>query len=156
MTLVFSKSGTFLQKTYIDFVAERIAPRGWDVMKTAGLGVWAGQNLRGAVVFHDYNPEAGVMCMSGAGDRGWYTLGLIYKAHRYVFDEAKCQLSVMQVSENNDLMKKTAEHFGYEGVLIPRLRGRNEGEMIYTLPDDKWREHPLTLRAMEKERRKML
>lgn len=156
MTLVFSKAGTLLQKTYVDFVAERIAPRGWDVMKTAGLGKWSAQKLVGAVVFHDWNPDAGVMCMSGAGDRGWYSLGLIYKAHRYIFDEAKCQLAVMQVSDRNDLMKRTAEHFGYEGVHIPRLRGRAEGEMIYTLTEERWRDHPLTARAVEKERRKML
>ena len=145
-----------LQKAHADFVAAALDNLGWDPMKTAGLGNWSGDTLTGAVVFHDWNPEAGVMCMSGAGGKGWYSLGLIYKAHKYIFDDAGCQLAVMQVSEHNDLMRRTAEHFGYEGVRIPRLRGRNEDEIVYTLPEEVWRQHPLTLRAMDKEARGVL
>lgn len=156
MTLVFSRKGTFLQKVYIDYVASKIAPRGWNVHATVGLGRWSGQKLIGAVIFHDPAPEYGVMCMSGAGEKGWYSLGLLYKAHSYIFNDAGCRLAVMQVSEHNKLMRRTAEHFGYQGTLVPRLRGRDEGEVVYTLSDEEWRSHPLTLRAMEKERRKML
>lgn len=150
MSLEFSKPGSYLQKVHVDFVAKRIAPRGWDFMKTGGLGVWRGQELRGAFIFHNWSPDAGVMEMSSAGEHGWLTLGAIYKAHRYIFDEVGCQLSVMRVSEENDLMCRTAEHFGYTGYVIPRLRGRDESEIIYTLTDEDWRDNRFTKRAVSR------
>lgn len=150
MTLEFARAGTYLQNVYIDFVAKRIAPRGWDYLKTAGLGVWRGQELRGAFIFHNWEPDAGVMEMSSAGEKGWLTLGAIYKAHRYIFDEAGCQLSVMRVSVENEHMCRTAEHFGYTGHVIPRLRGRDEDEVIYTLTEEDWRANRFTQRAVSR------
>lgn len=95
--------------------------------------------LIGGVVYHDWNPEAGVMCMSAAGEPGWLTRPVLYAMHSYIFDRANCQLAVMQVSEDNRRMRRIGLAYGYTETRIPRLRGRNEAEMIMTLADDDWR-----------------
>lgn len=144
----FGKPGTGLNVELIDFIAKRIGPRGWDSLRTATLGCFHGQEIVGATVFHDWNPEAGVMAMSGAGDPGWMTNRHIFLAHWYIFEASGCQLAVMQVSERNDRMRRTAEHFGYTGHVIPRLRGKDEAEVIYTLPAEDWIANKFTKRAL--------
>lgn len=96
------------------------------------------EKTRGVVVFHDWNPEAGTMCMSAAGEN-WLNKSVLYAMHSYIFDVAGCQLAVLQVSENNQRMLRIANAYGYRGHKIPRLRGRGEAEIILTLADDDWR-----------------
>lgn len=93
----------------------------------------------GGVVFHDWNPEAGVMCMSAAGQPGWLNRSVLYAMHSYIFDRASCQLAVMQVSENNERMLRIGLAYGYTAHRIPRLRGRNEAEILMTLTEEDWR-----------------
>ena len=93
----------------------------------------------GGVVFHDWNPEAGVMCMSAAGEPGWLSRPILYAMHRYIFETAGCQLAVMQVSEHNARMRRIGLAYGYTETRIPRLRGRDEAEIIMTLTKEDWR-----------------
>lgn len=144
----FAAKGTFAHRALLEFVRSELnLSRGWDPYRTTAMGVFQAQDIAGAVVFHDWNPEAGTMCMSAAGRKGWLTLEAIYRMHSYVFDGAGCQLAVLQVAEDNDLMRRTAEHFGYVGHVIPRLRGRDKAEVIYTLTEEVWRDSPFTARA---------
>ncbi|WP_226552978.1 GNAT family N-acetyltransferase [Celeribacter naphthalenivorans] len=145
--IVFAKAGSDESAMICGFVARELGNSGWDSAKCAAMAVIRDGKLSGGVVFHDWNPDAQVICMSAAGGRGWLSLDAIYQMHRYCFDDAGAQLSVLQVSEHNSLMRRTAEKFGYSGVTVPRLRGRNEDEVIYTLPEEVWRSHPLTKRA---------
>ena len=120
------------------WVSQRIkgCARGWD--NCAGMAIY-NDGLAGAVVFHDYSPEAGTMCMSAAADRPWLNRSILYAMHSYIFNTAACQLAVMQVSENNKTMNRIARAYGYRDTVIPRLRGRAEAEIIWTLSDDDWR-----------------
>jgi len=145
----FAAKGTYLHRALLEFVRTELGfRRGWEPFQTAAMGVFRAQDIAGAVVFHDWNPEAGTMCMSAAGAKGWLNLEAIYRMHSYVFDGAGCQLAVLQVAEDNDHMRRTAEHFGYAGHVIPRLRGRDKAEVIYTLTEEDWRASPFTARAL--------
>lgn len=93
----------------------------------------------GGVIFHEWNPEAGTMCMSAAGEPGWLNRAVLHAMHSYIFDAVGCQLAVLQVSEHNARMRRIGLAYGYTETRIPRLRGRNEAECILTLPDDVWR-----------------
>lgn len=93
----------------------------------------------GGVVFHDWNPEAGVLCMSAAGEPGWLNRAVLHAMHSYIFDQARCQLAVMQVSERNERMRRIGRAYGYTETRVPRLRGRDEAEIIMTLTDEEWR-----------------
>ena len=121
------------------WVAARIpgCGRGWDAC--VALRVHRDGVTIGGVIYHDWNPEAGTMCMSAAGEGGWLTRPVLHAMHAYVFDAAGCQLAVLQVSENNARMRRIGLAYGYTETRVPRLRGRDEAEMIMTLTDEDWR-----------------
>lgn len=107
------------------------------------IGVIEDGRLIGGTVFHNWNPEAGVIEMSSAGTSPrWLSAKMLRAIFGYVFDQIGCQLVVMRVSARNARMISIAERFKFTGVLVPRLRGRDEDEWIFTLTDDAWRLHP--------------
>ena len=93
----------------------------------------------GGVVYYDWNPEAGVICLAAAGEPGWLNRAVLHAMHAYVFDVAGCQLAVLQVSERNHRMRRIGLAYGYTETRIPRLRGRDEAEIVMTLPEETWR-----------------
>ena len=76
---------------------------------------------------------------AAAGNPGWLSRSVLYAMHSYIFNDAGCQLAVMQVSEINKTMNRIARAYGYRDHTIPRLRGPKEAEIIWTLTDDDWR-----------------
>ena len=108
------------------------------------IGVVENERLIGGTCFHNHYPEAGVIEMSSAGtDPRWLSRRMIRAIFGYVFDQVGCQMVVMRVSERNARMVGIARKFGFDGHLIPRLRGRDEAEWIFTLTEEQWRQHPL-------------
>lgn len=99
--------------------------------------------LIGGTIFNGYHPEAGVVEMHSASTSAkWLSRDMINAIFGYAFDTLACQLVVLRVSPNNRRMSKIAEQFGFSGYRLPRLRGRNEDEMIYTLTSEQWAESP--------------
>lgn len=106
------------------------------------LGVLEQGRLIAGVVYHNYVPEAGVIELSAAStSRRWLTRPVLKAMFGYPFDEIGCQLTVLRVSEENSGMADIARRFGFASHRIPRLRGRGEAEIIFTLTDDDWRAH---------------
>ena len=106
----------------------------------AALSVSEGGKILGAVVFHNYSPESDVMELSAAAECSrWITRPVLRAVHDYVFAQAGCQMSVMRTSEKNTQARRVVAGCGYQPFVIPRLRGRGEAEVIWTLTDDDWR-----------------
>jgi len=121
-----------------EWVAKRIpgCERGFG--PCTALLVWDNGPI-GATIFHNYSPEAGVIEMSSAAaSPRWLSKRTLKAIHSYIFRDAGCQLAVMRVSENNARMIRIAKAAGYTGHTVPRLRGRDEAEIIFTLTDDDW------------------
>ncbi len=119
--------------------------RGWDNFTT--LGMVEGERLVAGVVFHNYNPEAGVIEISAASiSRRWLTRPMLKGMFGYPFGQIGCQMVVIRVSERNTVMVEIAERFGFTAYRIPRLRGREEAEILFTLTDEDWRAHPVNRR----------
>jgi RimJ/RimL family protein N-acetyltransferase len=115
---------------------------GFDKFST--MAVTVDERLVGGTVFHNWSEDAGVMELSSfSSNSRWLTRHVINCMMYFPFNIMQCQCVVMRVSEHNHRMKRIAERFGFSGTYIPRLRGRNEGEFIYTLTDDTWTQHPL-------------
>lgn len=92
-------------------------------------------------VYSNYDPAAAVIEISSASiDPKWLTSATINTMFSYPFDQLGCQLVVLRVSEQNKRMRRIAQKFGFTETIIPRLRGRDEAECIYTLTDDQWRD----------------
>lgn len=120
------------------FVAARIpgCERGWGKFAAIGFG----EPLVAGVVYHNWNPEAGVIELSSASEtRNWLTKARLSQIFSYPFDGLGCQVCVARISEGNTRARRIWRALGATEYLIPRLRGRDQSEVIATLTDDAWR-----------------
>ena len=112
-------------------------PRGFGNCKA--IGVIDDDRLVAGMVYSNWNPEAGVIEMSGASiNPRWLTRPVLQAVFAYPF-EIGCQMVVMRVSENDKRLHRQLTSYGFKPHEIPRLRGRRESEIIFTLTDDDWK-----------------
>lgn len=131
------------------WIASQLGQSGFAGYFMAAIGSYDGGAIIGGTAFHNYYPKEGVIEMTSASvSRRWLSRRMIRAIFTYVFDLLECQMVVMRVSEYNVVMVNIAERFGFKGYLIPRLRGKNESEWIFTMTDDQWRESPFNPRAI--------
>ena len=103
------------------------------------MGVFDG-TLIAAVVFNNYHPESGVIEMHAAASTPrWLTRRVLWEMFNYVFNRMGCQMAVLRVSERNNRLLRILTAYGFEHTVIPRLRGRDEGERIFWLTEEAWR-----------------
>lgn len=123
-----------------DFVCNLVFDDPLALDRYAAMGFFDGGRLIAGVLFHNWHPESGVMEMTAAStSRKWLNRRTLQQLFGLVFDGFGNQMVVMRVSEQNHAMIRIARAFGFFETLIPRLRGRDEGEFIFTLTDDAWR-----------------
>lgn len=148
MSIIWGGAGNpATNQAIADFVSGHIdgCERGFADFTT--MGVTEGDMLIAGVVFHNYAPEAGVIELSSAStSRRWMTRPVLKAMFGYPLDEVGCQMVVLRVSERNTGMIAIAKRFGFDSYRIPRLRGREEAEIIFTLTDNDWRAHPVNQR----------
>jgi len=93
------------------------------------------------VVYHNWNPESGTIELSAASTRrDWLNKNNLLTVFGYPFDQLGCQLCIARISENNDRARRIWRALGASEFVIPRLRGRDEAEAIYTLTREAWDE----------------
>lgn len=98
-----------------------------------------GQPICG-ILYHNYQPDTGVVEMSiHSTSPRWMTRETVSKAMAVAYDQIGCQMAVARVSERNERAAQMLRGIGFTGYLIPRLRGRDEDEWVFTLTDDDWR-----------------
>ena len=126
-------------ETVADFVCKIIAlPRGFGNCKAIGVIDDDGRLVAG-MVYHNWSPETGVIEMSGASTTPkWLTRPVLQAVFAYPF-EIDCQMVVMRVSEHDKRLRRQLTSYGFKPHEIPRLRGREESEIIFTLTDDDWK-----------------
>lgn len=127
-------------KTVADFVAAHIpgCARGFSACRAIGVLNSTGTLVAG-VVYHDWNPEAGVIELSCAAmTPRWLTRSILRVIFAYPF-QIGCQMAVFRVSERNTRLHRQFDALGLRRHAIPRLYGRNEDGIVFTLTDDDWR-----------------
>ena len=104
------------------------------------LGVFNGENLIAVIVFNEWNPEAKVIEFHGAGTSPrWLARHVLREMFAYPFERLGCQMVVTRNSSRNTRLHRQLSAYGFQSFLIPRLRGRDDDEIIWTLTDDEWR-----------------
>lgn len=123
------------------FVARQIFPHGGEFGECTAIGFAKGGELVAGFVYHNWQPDAGVIEISGAATtRDWTTKAVIRAIFEYPFDQIGCQLVVARHSVHNRRVRRIWRAFGAKEYVIPRLRGRDEAEAIATLTVETWRE----------------
>jgi len=138
-----------------DFVANlipRCRDRGFGKCKAIGVIDVEGRLIAG-MVYNNWNPEAGVIEMSGACLPGkyWLTRETLRRIYRYPFQQCGCQLVIMQVSADDTVLLGVLLALGYELRPVPRLFGRDKDAVLCTLTDDAWKDNRITKRLADKK-----
>lgn len=133
-----------LQPEYNKAVGEFVCKEIWNdqnaLEKYCTMGVFQDGELVAGTVYHNYHETSGVIELTSASlHKRWLTKPVIRAMFWLPFTRLGCQLVVLRVSERNKRMVKIAKSFGFKEFLIPRLRGRDENEYIFTLTDDQWK-----------------
>lgn len=126
-----------------DFVSSIVWGKADCLTDYCTMAVVDGKELIAGTVYHNWHPEEGVIELtSGSLSKRWLTKSVIYSMFRLPFEQLGCQMVVLRVSEKNKNMVGIARKFGFSQTLIPRLRGRDEAEYIFTFTDDQWKHSP--------------
>ena len=113
--------------------------RGKDFGNCQGLAIVDDGTLIAGMIWHNWDPDAGVVEISGAGtSRRWLTRKTLRTMFAVPFEEWGCQAVVMRVSDHDDALHRMLRSYGFEKYRIPRLRGRDEAENVFLLTDAAW------------------
>ena len=94
--------------------------------------------LIGGVVFHGWQPEAGTIELSSAATTPrWLSPVVLDAIFRYPF-AVGCQMLLMRVSAKNTRLIRQLDALALRRLPIPRLYGRDEDGILYTMTDDDW------------------
>lgn len=111
------------------------------IEKYCCMAVFDDKTLIAGTLYHNWHPKEGVIELTSYSEsKKWLTRNVIRDMFKLPFELLGCQLVVLRVSERNTNMVRIARSFGFNETHIPRLRGRDEGEFIFTLSDDQWKE----------------
>lgn len=91
------------------------------------------------VVLHNWHPDAGVIEVSGAGSGYWQSRRVLNVVFGTCFDAMGCQMVVMRNSAQDEATVANSRRLGFTGLLLPRMRGRDHDEWLFTLTDDAWK-----------------
>jgi RimJ/RimL family protein N-acetyltransferase len=123
-----------------DFVSNGIFGCPGRIENYRAMAVVDGEKIIAGVLYNNWHPDTGVIEMHAASiDKRWLTRPVLKAMFALPFDQLGCQMCVLRVSERNKPMIRIAQVYGFDAYRIPRLRGRDEAELILTLTDDDWR-----------------
>jgi RimJ/RimL family protein N-acetyltransferase len=131
------------------FVASLIpgTSRGFGNNRAVGIVNDAG-DLIGGVVFHNWDPESGVIEISAsATDKRWFMAARQFM-YDFAFEACGCQMIVQRNDASNEYLNRQMRRFGYTEHRIARLRGRDEDGIVFTFTDDQWARHPMNNRKV--------
>ncbi len=102
------------------------------------LAVFDGSHIVAGYAFHNYDKKAGVIEISGFSQIG-FSKAMLWQIYSYCFDHLKCQMVVQRNSDRDTRLNKQMSRYGFKSHYIPRLRGRDHGEIVWTLTEEDWR-----------------
>ena len=128
-------------ETVADFVAMLIPhcrERGFGACKTIGVVDEEG-TLIGGVVYHNYDPEAGVIEISGGAiNPRWLTRRTIAQMYQYPFLQLGVQMIVQRTPADNERLLRQLAAYDYMFVKVPRMFGRDRDGVLCMLTVEDW------------------
>lgn len=154
MQVVWANSGTPLNEPFGNWCSTQIFG---EPGKISGpyttMGVFENEALIAVMLYNNHYPDEGVIEIHGAAiDRRWLNRKTLWAMFKFPFVDLGCQLVAMRVSARNQMwngrgLPRLLKSYGFNSYRIPRLRGRDEDEIIYTLTDDAFRANGFHERA---------
>jgi RimJ/RimL family protein N-acetyltransferase len=96
--------------------------------------------LIAGMVFHHWWPESGTIEFSGAATTPhWMTRHILDELFGYAFDKVGVQMLTTRNSGSNKRLHRQLATYGFERFDIPRLFGRRENGVLWTLTEEAFR-----------------
>lgn len=104
------------------------------------IGVVEGQDLIAGIVYHNFDPGAGIIEMSGAAlpGRSWLTRETLKRMYRYPFHVCGCQMTVMRVPADDVRLLRILAAYNYMLIRTPRMFGRDRDGVLCLLTVEDW------------------
>ena len=139
-------------ETVADFVAQLIPScrsRGFGRCKA--IGVLRDEFLIAGIVYHHYDPDAGVIELSGAALPGvnWLTRETLRRMFEYPFLQIGVQLIVQRNSADDERLLGVLARYGYVFVRVPRMLGRDKDGVICLLTYEDWLDNKFNKRLKQ-------
>lgn len=134
-----------------DFVAQMIPhvrERGFGRCRAIGVLDGNGALIAG-LVYHNWNPSAGIIEMSGAAlpQRKWLTLETLYRMYAFPFEVCDCQMVMKLVPDGDERLLRELAVGGHALTRLPRIFGRDEDGVLCTLTVEDWLSNRIHQRA---------
>jgi hypothetical protein len=125
-----------------DFVASLIphCRRGFGPnVKAIGVIDGDGMLIYG-VVYHNYDPDAGIIEISGAAlpRTNWLTRETLRRIYTYPFLQVGCQMVVQRTPADDERLLYMLARYNFAFVTVPRLFGRERDGVVCTLTYEAW------------------
>lgn len=109
------------------------------------MGIFLRNELSAALIFENYRVEDGTIEIGVASTSPrWLNRTVMNAMAEFVFGQLGCQMAVFRTSERNKEACMLMERAGFDRIVVPRLRGRDEAEHFYCLTDDAWHQSHLS------------
>lgn len=104
------------------------------------LGIIDDGDLIAGLVYHNYDPVAGVIEMSGAAIPGkqWLSRETIRRMYVYPFRDCGCQMVTMRVAADDDRLLRQLAALNYSFIKVPRILGRDRDGVLCLLTYEDW------------------
>ena len=121
----------------VQFLADRTGDG--EYSRGTALAVADGKTIKAVALFHNWQPQAGVVEISAASDcKRWLSRRVLWAMFDYAFNTLGAQVVVARIDPTRDELSRIFTAYGFKRYDIPRLRGRDKGEAILVLADDDW------------------
>ena len=96
--------------------------------------------LIAGIVWHNYDPDSGIIELSGAALPGkyWLTRQTLRRMYGYPFLELGCQMVVQRTPADDRRLLGILAAYGFRLITVPRLFGRDRDGVICTLTVEDW------------------
>ena len=104
------------------------------------IGIADEGRLIAGVVYHNYDPYAEVMELSGAALPGarWVTPETIRRCYQYPFLQVRCQMIMQRVPADDARQLRQLAALNYAFKTIPRMLGRDRDGVVCLLTYEAW------------------
>lgn len=127
--------------TVAKFVADLIPTvRDLGFGKCATIGIVEGNMLIAGLVYHNWDPRAATIEISGAAIPGhyWMTRETIKRMYQYPFLGCRCQMVINRVPAEDERQLAMLARYGYSFIRIPRGLGRGKDLVLCLLTIEDW------------------
>lgn len=136
------------------FVASLIphCRRGFGNCRTLGV-VDDARELIAGLVYHNYDPDSGIIEISGAAlpGRHWLSRRTLQRMFEYPFLGCNCQMVVQRTPADDERLLGVLARYGYTFIPFPRLFGRDRDGVICHLTREAWESNKFNQRAVEQK-----